>query len=81
MVQNLALSGLLIAVLIPVATFGVLGLGAVVAVHELAEIVVIGNGLRACRSIYGHDHAHAAQALPPKPDIAVSDHSHASSDA
>jgi len=40
MIQNLALSGLLVAVLIPVAAFGLLGLGAVVAVHELAEIVV-----------------------------------------
>lgn len=64
MIQNLALSGLLIAVLIPVAAFGLLGLGAVVALHELAEIVVIGNGLRARRDIYspGHDHiAHTPQ--------------------
>ena len=45
------LSGAIIAVLIPVAAAGVLGLGAVVAIHELAEIVVIGNGLRARRGI------------------------------
>ena len=49
MMQNLVMSGLIIGVLVPVATFGLLGLGAVVAVHEIAEIVVIGNGLRARR--------------------------------
>jgi cation-transporting ATPase G len=51
MVQNLVLSGLIIAVLIPVAAAGWLGLGAVVATHELAEIVVIANGLRARRRL------------------------------
>ena len=83
MVQNLALSGLLIAVLIPVAAFGVLGLGAVVAVHELAEIIVIGNGLRARRNIFGPGpgHDHASHAPPPKRDIAITDDTHASSDA
>lgn len=45
--QNLALSGAIIVVLIPLATFGVLGLAAVVAIHEVAEVIVIGNGLRA----------------------------------
>jgi cation-transporting ATPase G len=54
MIQNLVLSGLIIAVLIPVAALGVLGLGAVVAVHELAEIVVIANGLRARRRLHRH---------------------------
>ena len=34
----------------PVALFGVLGLAAVVLVHELAEIVVIANGVRAGRA-------------------------------
>jgi len=29
--------------------FGVLGLAAVVLVHEVAEVIVIGNGLRAGR--------------------------------
>ena len=38
---------MIIAALIPVAGVGVLGLGAVVAIHEIAEIVVIANGLRA----------------------------------
>jgi cation-transporting ATPase G len=47
--QNLALSSLILLTLIPLATFGVLGLATVVAVHELAEIVVIANGVRAGR--------------------------------
>ena len=54
MIQNLVLSGLIIAVLIPVAAFGWLGLGAVVATHEIAEIAVIANGLRARRRIQSH---------------------------
>ncbi len=64
MIQNLALSGLIIAVLIPVATAGLLGLGAVVAIHELAEIVVIANGLRARRRLNDdadHDHITAPE--------------------
>jgi cation-transporting ATPase G len=48
--QNLILSGAIIVVLIPLAAFGVLGLAAVVAVHEIAEVLVIGNGLRAGRT-------------------------------
>jgi cation-transporting ATPase G len=47
--QNLLLSGAIIAVLIPLAALGVLGLGAVVASHEIAEVFVIANGLRAGR--------------------------------
>ncbi|TFC71702.1 cation-translocating P-type ATPase [Cryobacterium sp. TMT2-4] len=49
MLQNVGLSLLLIAVLIPLALFGTLGLAAVVLIHELAEIVVIANGVRAGR--------------------------------
>ena len=49
MLQNVGLSLLLIAALIPLALFGVLGLAAVVLIHELAEIVVITNGVRAGR--------------------------------
>jgi cation-transporting ATPase G len=60
MIQNLVLSGLIIAVLIPVAAFGWLGLGAVVATHEIAEIVVIANGLRARRSIHRDASVHVA---------------------
>jgi cation-transporting ATPase G len=48
--QNLVLSGLIIAVLIPLAAFGTLGLGVVVAIHEGAEVLVIANGLRARRT-------------------------------
>ena len=63
MIQNLALSGLIIGVLMPVAAFGLLGLGAVVAIHEAAEILVIANGLRARRTT----HRHGAE---PEHDIA-----------
>ena len=47
--QNLVLSGLIIGTLIPLAAFGVLGLAAVVAAHEVAEVAVIANGVRAGR--------------------------------
>ena len=47
--QNLALSGLILAVLIPLAATGTLGLATVVATHELAEVIVIANGMRAGR--------------------------------
>lgn len=50
MLQNVGLSLALITVLIPLALFGVLGLAAVVLVHELAEVVVIANGVRAGRA-------------------------------
>lgn len=60
MLQNVGLSLLLIAILIPLALFGVLGLAAVVLVHELAEIVVIGNGVRAGRTPRAHRLAPAA---------------------
>ncbi len=47
--QNLVLSGLIIGFLVPLAAFGVLGLATVVATHELAEVLVIANGVRAGR--------------------------------
>ncbi|HJV08660.1 MAG TPA: cation-translocating P-type ATPase, partial [Acidimicrobiales bacterium] len=49
MAQNLALSGAILVSLVPLAAAGVLGLAAVVAIHELAEVVVIANGVRAGR--------------------------------
>lgn len=52
MLQNVALSITLIAVLIPLALFGVLGLAAVVLVHEVAEVFVIANGVRAGRTTH-----------------------------
>ena len=50
MLQNVGLSLAIITVLMPLALFGILGLAAVVLVHELAEIVVIANGVRAGRA-------------------------------
>jgi cation-transporting ATPase G len=44
------LSLLIITALVPLAITGALGLAAVVLVHEVAEVVVIGNGLRAART-------------------------------
>lgn len=49
MTQNIVLSLAIVAMLLPLALFGVLGLAGVVLVHELAEVVVIGNGVRAAR--------------------------------
>lgn len=49
MLQNVGLSLGIITVLMPLAVFGTLGLTAVVVVHELAEVVVIANGVRAGR--------------------------------
>lgn len=48
--QNIVLSILIIASLLPLALFGVLNLAAVVLVHEVAEVIVILNGLRAART-------------------------------
>ena len=39
----------LVLALVPLAGSGVLGLAAVVAAHEIAELVVIANGVRAGR--------------------------------
>ncbi|WP_332839458.1 cation-translocating P-type ATPase [Brevibacterium antiquum] len=50
MTGNIALAVAIIVVLFPLALFGVLGLAAVVLVHEIAEVIVILNGLRAARS-------------------------------
>ncbi|ARJ07569.1 heavy metal-translocating P-type ATPase Cd/Co/Hg/Pb/Zn-transporting [Cnuibacter physcomitrellae] len=47
--QNVVLSIAIIAVLLPLAISGILGLAAVVLVHEVAEVFVILNGLRAAR--------------------------------
>ncbi|MFD3942729.1 heavy metal translocating P-type ATPase [Streptomyces sp. NPDC058579] len=47
--QNLVMSGGILVALVPLAATGVLGLATVVASHELAEVLVIGNGIRAGR--------------------------------
>ena len=48
--QNIVLSLAIIIVLLPLAISGVLGLAAVVLVHEVAEVIVILNGLRAAQA-------------------------------
>jgi len=62
--QNLALSAAILLVLIPLAAAGVLGLATVVATHEIAELFVIANGVRAGRRQTGptadHDHTQPA---------------------
>ncbi len=50
MLQNVGLSLAIVVGLMPLALFGVLGLAAVVLVHEVAEVVVIANGVRAGRN-------------------------------
>ena len=49
MTWNIGLALAIIVVLFPLALFGVLGLAGVVLVHELAEVLVILNGIRAAR--------------------------------
>ncbi len=49
MTWNIGLALAIIIVLFPLALFGVLGLAGVVLIHELAEVVVILNGMRAAR--------------------------------
>lgn len=50
MLQNVGLSLGIITVLMPLALFGALGLTTVVLVHELTEVIVIVNGVRAGRT-------------------------------
>lgn len=59
--QNIVLSLLIITVLLPLAVTGALGLAAVVLVHEVAEIVVIANGLRAIRTPHLPSDQHSRQ--------------------
>ncbi|WP_234661903.1 heavy metal translocating P-type ATPase [Agromyces marinus] len=49
MTGNIVLSLAIIVVLFPLALFGLLGLAGVVLVHEIAEVIVILNGVRAAR--------------------------------
>ncbi|MFT9397301.1 MAG: cation-translocating P-type ATPase [Bifidobacterium psychraerophilum] len=50
MTGNIVLALALIAALFPLALFGILGLASVVLIHEIAEVFVILNGLRAGRT-------------------------------
>ncbi|WP_051760657.1 heavy metal translocating P-type ATPase [Herbidospora cretacea] len=63
--QNLVMSGTILVALVPLAATGVLGLAAVVATHELAEVLVIGNGIRAGRK--KHLLRHPALRAAPEP--------------
>ncbi|MDN5984683.1 MAG: cation-translocating P-type ATPase [Propionibacterium sp.] len=64
--QNIALSLLIIATLLPLAITGVLGLATVVLIHEGAEVIVIANGIRAARVARARGGAPAAQGpVPP----------------
>jgi cation-transporting ATPase G len=49
MLQNIGLSAAIVLTLVPLAALGFLGLATVVFIHELAEVFVIGNGVRAGR--------------------------------
>ena len=69
MLQNVGLSLALIAVLIPLAVAGALGLAAVVLVHELAEVVVIANGVRAGRPTNLHTTSAATSASNAQPAL------------
>lgn len=70
--QNLLLSGSILITLVPLAATGVLGLATVVATHELAEVLVIANGIRAGRRTRLPHHAalraaaraHTARTVP-----------------
>ncbi|MBA2811483.1 cadmium-translocating P-type ATPase [Streptomyces sp. KM273126] len=50
MLQNISMSLAIITTLIPLAAFGVLGLATVVFIHELAEVLVIANAIRAAKA-------------------------------
>lgn len=71
MKQNLALSGAILLSLVPLAATGVLGLAAVVAIHELAEVVVIANGIRAGRRTAFANADKGTDAGPPAPEVSV----------
>lgn len=52
--QNIVLSLAVLAVMIPLALLGVIGVAMTVVVHEAAELIAVGNGLRAGRIYLGH---------------------------
>ncbi|WP_206448515.1 heavy metal translocating P-type ATPase [Agrococcus sp. KRD186] len=67
MTANIGLALAIIIVLFPLALFGVLGLAGVVLVHEVAEVIVILNGLRAARRPRALPQLAAAQASSAAP--------------
>ncbi len=64
MTANIVLALAIIVVLFPLALFGVLGLAGVVLVHEVAEVIVILNGVRAGRRPAGLRQLAAAPPVP-----------------
>lgn len=50
-VRNIVFSILILAVLIPDAVLGLLGIAAAVFAHEVSEILAIANGLRVARRV------------------------------
>ncbi|GAA1461964.1 cation-translocating P-type ATPase [Nocardiopsis exhalans] len=70
--QSIGLSLAIIVGLMPLALFGVLGLAAVVLVHEVAEVVVIANGMRAGRRrpVAGEPEPGTARASTTEPSAA-----------
>ena len=68
--QNLALSGAILVTLVPLAAFGVLGLAPVILIHELAEVIVIANGVRAGRRVAFRPHS-PLEASTPEPTRAT----------
>ncbi len=68
MTGNIGLALAIIVVLVPLALVGTLGLAEVVLVHELAEVLVILNGLRASRVRRDAATTHPAMPTPgPQP--------------
>jgi cation-transporting ATPase G len=68
--QNLALSALILVSLVPLAATGILGLATVVAIHELAEVVVIANGVRAARrTAFAHRTTPTPTPTAPPPPV------------
>ena len=71
MTVNIALALAIIVVLFPLALFGVLGLAGVVLVHEVAEVIVILNGVRAARrppAAFTTPHTHTAAGATTRPE-------------
>ena len=61
MTGNIGLSLAIIIVLLPLALLGVLSLAGVVLVHEIAEVVVILNGIRAAQRPAALSNARSAE--------------------
>ncbi|WUX20227.1 cation-translocating P-type ATPase [Streptomyces sp. NBC_01439] len=64
--QNLLLSGAILVTLVPLAAIGALGLATVVATHELAEVLVIANGIRAGRKTRLPHHTPVRESAPAR---------------